>query len=636
MSAAEEDELEVGLVPRASRAFWGGVQILDALVVWIAVAICAVLFCVVAIRNGPPSTASEPEVIVPPPKVNRASLLFQQGGAFFDAGDYPTAISCYSDLIESRSSHANVLPALLNRAVAQARLARLGKALDDLQQATNMIQSYPELRNWGYDIALKTAQVRCLNNEYDSAIDILNRVAETGGTTLDLLTLRCLALWRKNDVYGSARDLSRILHRSPSKLAYMNRAVAFHTLQKYSLALADMSRAATYVSQAKNNLSSSFRQVAALNHCRVLKDAGMYGEAVAETTGFINEGIAVSEMHSIRAESLRRLGKVEGAVIDERLAKPRSDDVSTQVVARDLKNGSEENSDCQFFAGGVFEIILEVVGELPKSRESAKIESSGDLIAAAMERVTLADPGDAVAMLEKHLSVFPKDAQARIRRVAVLLDIGDLDEAMRDLEILAISEGGNQTVRSLRGLAFARKGEPEKAIAEFSYAIRLNDSQPVGYFNRGTVYVSQEEWALAAADFSRANARGDDSPTTLNWLARALAKSGKYTEALFYHDRLVSELPSALAFKFRALTHAEFGNTALALSDFENSLALNASDSEVLALRTKLLLQNKQYKAALDGAKSLVSIQREDATAVNLVRRLEEHLVNSTNQNSDN
>ena len=54
-----------------------------------------------------------------------------------------------------------------------------------------------------------------------------------------------------------------------------------------------------------------------------------------------------------------------------------------------------------------------------------------------------------------------------------------------------------------RGLAWAEKDEYDKAIADYSEAIRLKPDYAKAYFNRGIAYYKKGDQAKADADFAK-------------------------------------------------------------------------------------------------------------------------------------
>lgn len=642
----DHDEVEGGFSRLLGHASWSVAQILDAYAAWIAVGVCGAFLCAIAVRNG---GAPVPAIEVPAktPTISRAPTLLETGRKFFEAEDFPTAVSCYSDIINDQYSQAEILPALINRAVAYTRLEKFTKSLDDLTRASQLVSAFPELNAWEFEIELRAAQTLCLAGDYDSAISVLNRLAAVPNKPTTVLTLRATALSKKLDFHGAVRDLSRILNNKPTADAFINRAAALHSLQNYSLALADTKRASEILIAEDNQAESELRTYAAINHCLSLHAAGMHGEAVAVATELLEDQIAVPQMHLIRAASLRLLGNEEEAMIDERLAasfarNPQQDQhASDSDMAQNphIKSAPSEVDKvasklpvCQSVSDGEFAIALQIVSDSPAEipeQETLKIDG---LVELAMNRVAERDPGDAVAILERHLSFFPKDDEARVRRVAILLDMNDLTEATRDLDILIEANDQDLTVQSLRGLTYSRRSDFDAAIESFSSAIRLSENDPLGYFNRGTVYFSKGEWNLAASDFQRAIHHGDGSSTTHSWLGRALAKKRQFAEAIVSHDLAIAKTPSASAYKSRGLTHLESGASEKALADFTASLDASPNDTSVLVLRTRLLLESERYEDALSDAKSLADLQRGDQTAINLVQRLEAQVAQSQQQ----
>src|SRR5262245_39127669 len=91
----------------------------------------------------------------------------------------------------------------------------------------------------------------------------------------------------------------------------------------------------------------------------------------------------------------------------------------------------------------------------------------------------------------------PKDCESR--------QITACTEVLRD-NPAAIWALGN------RAIAYRVAGEYDRAIADFSEAIRLGATSPGTYLERGLTYQAKDEHGLAIADFDLAIAR---SPTPL-------------------------------------------------------------------------------------------------------------------------
>jgi tetratricopeptide (TPR) repeat protein len=74
----------------------------------------------------------------------------------------------------------------------------------------------------------------------------------------------------------------------------------------------------------------------------------------------------------------------------------------------------------------------------------------------------------------------------------------------------AIINAGRETPPHLamaytyRGVAFAARGASDRAISDYTQAIRIFPSDSTAYFNRGVEYGSTRKFDLAIADFTKA------------------------------------------------------------------------------------------------------------------------------------
>jgi tetratricopeptide (TPR) repeat protein len=73
-----------------------------------------------------------------------------------------------------------------------------------------------------------------------------------------------------------------------------------------------------------------------------------------------------------------------------------------------------------------------------------------------------------------------------------------------------VINAGQETPRHLamayiyRGAAYADQGEDDKAISDYTQAIRLSPTDPTAYFDRGIEYASTGKYDLSIKDFTQA------------------------------------------------------------------------------------------------------------------------------------
>jgi tetratricopeptide (TPR) repeat protein len=72
------------------------------------------------------------------------------------------------------------------------------------------------------------------------------------------------------------------------------------------------------------------------------------------------------------------------------------------------------------------------------------------------------------------------------------------------------SSGHLAMAYTFRGVVFANRGMADRAIADYSQAIRLSPSDATAYFNRGIEYGVAHQFDLAISDFTQAIALRPD------------------------------------------------------------------------------------------------------------------------------
>jgi len=85
---------------------------------------------------------------------------------------------------------------------------------------------------------------------------------------------------------------------------------------------------------------------------------------------------------------------------------------------------------------------------------------------------------------------------------------------------------GGAAAYNNRGVAYAQKGDPDNAIADFSEAVRLNPADGTVYFNRGIAYCGEGDLDRAIADFGQAIQRDPENLDCYRNLGTALLLQG--------------------------------------------------------------------------------------------------------------
>ena len=89
-------------------------------------------------------------------------------------------------------------------------------------------------------------------------------------------------------------------------------------------------------------------------------------------------------------------------------------------------------------------------------------------------------------------------------RGALRLDDGDIRGAMHDAETILKAEPDSAAALALRGAAYARAKDYDRALADLDKAIAADGNDALAYGERGQVYLAQERQRSRASPISAA------------------------------------------------------------------------------------------------------------------------------------
>jgi len=249
------------------------------------------------------------------------------------------------------------------------------------------------------------------------------------------------------------------------------------------------------------------------------------------------------------------------------------------------------------------------------------------------ERVELAsaEASFSTAILED-----PEFADAYLFRGATRVALGKLFDGINDLnrceklwtqkrELLAgLLEGlpsdlFDDEMRSLclimRGEAWSKRGEPRKAINDFTSFIDRFPKHPAGYLNRGRERSKSGQFEAAIEDLNTVLEMEPDnlSALFLRTQAKSRAEDWKGAEAdatayLARQSRTASRIP---AFGLRADARKKQGRVAEGISDLRDALKLDESQFEITLALAMYYRENKQADEALRTVNKAILLRPE-------------------------
>jgi len=135
-----------------------------------------------------------------------------------------------------------------------------------------------------------------------------------------------------------------------------------------------------------------------------------------------------------------------------------------------------------------------------------------------------------------------------------------------------------------RGLAYSKKGLPDKAIPDLNKAIELEPNDPVALVNRGFTYQMIGQYDRAILDYTDAIRLEPDFALAYNDRGITYSKMGLHDKAIADETKAINLLEmkgnkKGLAFVYgnRGYSYQEKGSYERAVSDLNKSIELNSN-----------------------------------------------------------
>ena len=163
---------------------------------------------------------------------------------------------------------------------------------------------------------------------------------------------------------------------------------------------------------------------------------------------------------------------------------------------------------------------------------------------------------------------------------------GDYDRAISDFTRAIDLNPYLEVTYSNRGIVWIKKGQLKRAIADFNKAVEINPYSYEAHYNRGTAHASNGSWGRAIKDFSKALDLNPKSYGAYDKLARILAScpDGSYRngeQAVKYAKKAMELNPDTLHLDTLAMALAEVGRFEDAVYVMERVVSTLADQKDV-------------------------------------------------------
>jgi tetratricopeptide (TPR) repeat protein len=167
-----------------------------------------------------------------------------------------------------------------------------------------------------------------------------------------------------------------------------------------------------------------------------------------------------------------------------------------------------------------------------------------------------------------------------------------------------------------RGLAYRLKGDVERAIQDYSQAIKADGKLAIAFNNRAVAYDLKGEYDRALQDYEQAIKLKPAAQTYFNRGNAYLAK-GQFDHAIDDFNQAIRLAPRfAAAFDNRCWARAVVGILKQALADCNEALRLKSRNAATLVSRAFVYLKMTQFDAAVSDYDAALGLHPNQAFAL--------------------
>ena len=218
------------------------------------------------------------------------------------------------------------------------------------------------------------------------------------------------------------------------------------------------------------------------------------------------------------------------------------------------------------------------------------------VFAATADIATLDHSADQEAMLrqvaeqDRRLRTNPKDARAYLARGEAHFKLRDFERATADFTHAIRLDNKLDDAYFGRGMARGRGGEIDAGIADLGIYIKRNPKSSLAYTKRGIRYLWKGDVENAERDFRQALTLDPNNAEAHDDLGVILAQRGEYGAALTHFQATVGADPTyQKGFHNLALVHYLTGNPAVGLKRVDQALRLIPEARDSLLLKAAIL-----------------------------------------------
>ena len=191
-------------------------------------------------------------------------------------------------------------------------------------------------------------------------------------------------------------------------------------------------------------------------------------------------------------------------------------------------------------------------------------------------------------------------AELLLARGIAFAEKGQFDRAIADYDEAIRLDPQYADAFNHRGFSYGKKGDYDHAIADHDEAIKLNPKDAVAFGHRATAYVLNDQYDRAIADYDEAIRL--DGNFALPFAGRGMAYSakGQYDHAIADYDEAIRlDRNFAEAFALRGIAYSAKGQHDRAFADYDEAIRLNPQDTNAFNNRGNAYFNKGDYDRAI-------------------------------------
>jgi len=229
---------------------------------------------------------------------------------------------------------------------------------------------------------------------------------------------------------------------------------------------------------------------------------------------------------------------------------------------------------------------------------------------------------EAMAQFQKSLGINPNDTEARNNLGNALSQKGEIDEAVEQYKkVLEIAPTLAEAHNNL-GLALLKKGQVDEAIAQYQKALEINPSYAGAYLNLGNALLDRGQADEAIAQFQKALGINPNYAEAHYNLGVAFLAKGQVDEAMAKFQKALEIDPNYAEAHYNlgtAFLHK--GQVDEAITQFQKALEINPNYAEAHCNFGFALLQKGQVDEAIAKFREALRLKPDFTTAqINLAK----------------